>query len=195
MKNILDITGVSSITTATTIIVLLVGLIPSAATGDWTWFSRSGALFVILGVFLAWKQFSWAQETDVLIPESFERSLALIIDSVKASTLIATDNSNRIKNLEKFVIMEDSDIELQSIIAEADNRQFDSAEISSNTIELVSKLKIFDADLTKLRSEFSSNHSSVKKIKRKTEIAYVVMGTLIWAYGDAPSTILQQCKL
>ena len=43
-----------SVISISSLILLMAGITPSLLTSDWTWFSRSGALLVIFGIFIIW---------------------------------------------------------------------------------------------------------------------------------------------
>jgi len=50
-----DIDEQWKILTCSIIILILFGVLPSYCVSDWSWFSRSGALLVIYGIYIVWQ--------------------------------------------------------------------------------------------------------------------------------------------
>jgi energy-coupling factor transporter transmembrane protein EcfT len=98
-------------------ILLLAGIIPSLISCDWVWFSRSGALLVIFGIFIIWLDYQSSIENDLnTVFDGFEKYL---IDSTEENTesreKIKTEiqdkfnkvkeaNKKRFQNIEFFTV-------------------------------------------------------------------------------------------
>ncbi len=54
IKKLKSINGYKTISSISIFILLVTGIIPSLILSEWGWFSRSGALLVIFGIFIVW---------------------------------------------------------------------------------------------------------------------------------------------
>lgn len=54
-----------SVISAAFFMLLITGIIPSLLSSDWTWFSRSGALLVIYGIFIIWLDYQNSLHNDL----------------------------------------------------------------------------------------------------------------------------------
>jgi hypothetical protein len=124
------------------LLVGLAGVLPSLFCSDWAWFSRSGALLVIIGAFFTWAGFI------AEIQSSFKNERAEINENIKQKRALLTNNS--------FGVISNPDY-------------------ASGLIEKQSEEKLYTV---------ASNEKIEIRICRRVEIVIMVMGTLIWAYGD-----------
>lgn len=61
------------------------GVLPSIYFNDWSWFSRSGALLVCFGVYIAWLDYKGMIENDILkLRSSLDTQIAEIFDEFNA---------------------------------------------------------------------------------------------------------------
>ena len=70
IEKLKDIDEHWKILTISVFLVLILGVLPSLWLYDWGWFSRSGALLVIYGVYIVWLDYKGGIDSDLVAIES-----------------------------------------------------------------------------------------------------------------------------
>ena len=170
-------------------LIFLIGTIPSFVSGNWGWFARSGALFVVLGASLAWLDFRSLEELRV---KTLGESTDNLIINVQSLFKLYEINAIRIENIERHTITLEPEktVHFQAIKDVANSVH---GALDQLTDEAMSNVKNLSDYQIEVNSHIESADSEAKKIGRSmriAEIILVVAGTLIWAYGDLVKHIL-----
>ena len=124
------------------LLVGIAGILPSLIYSEWEWFSRSGALLIIVGAYFTWVDYA------AEIKNTFTEERGRIKENTQKKYDLLKENS----------------------FGEIINPEYASSLIQKQN--------------SKKLGAVASNEELKIKIYRRIEVFILVLGTLIWAYGD-----------
>ena len=141
------------------------GLALSSLTADWTWFSRFGAIIVIIGMLLVYEDFEkLAQEEEPFIASCYKD--------------LTTLNLHQISEMEKEQLLEKGNMQMAT-----EQEKKDYIEGLNNDIS---------EHINSGGEEYTKN--SIKNLPRNIEKIILITGTLIWGFGDSIACIFVTCN-
>jgi hypothetical protein len=136
-------------------ILFVFGVVPSIINSDWTWFGRSGALLVIFGVYVVWLDYKGEMDKNLdIVLKGFKEYLKKLTPEEERKNLNDQLKSLNIKYMEE---------ELKKLLKTPHDRD-----------------KTFDIISEKFKEVSKLTHKRVQNV----EFLVLVLGTLIWGYGD-----------
>ena len=136
-------------------ILFIFGVVPSVINSDWAWFGRSGALLVIFGVYVVWLDYKSQVDKDLdTVLGGFEEYLKKLTLEQNRESWISLFESQSIKYTEEQLA-----------------RLLETPTDINKTVQTVS---------VKFKEVSKLTHKRVQNV----EFLVLVLGTLIWGYGD-----------
>ena len=136
-------------------ILFIFGVVPSVINSDWAWFGRSGALLVIFGVYVVWLDYKSQVDKDLdTVLGGFEEYLKKLTLEQNRESWISLFESQSIKYTEEQLA-----------------RLLETPTDINKTVQTVS---------VKFKEVSKLTHKRVQNV----EFLVLVLGTLMWGYGD-----------
>lgn len=136
-------------------ILFIFGIVPSLMNSDWAWVGRSGALLTIFGVYVIWLDYKGEIDKSLdTVLEGFEEYLKKITPEQEKESLINLFKNQNIKYTEE---------QLEKLLETPTDRN-----------------KTFKTISVKFKEVSELTHKRVQNV----EFLVLVLGTLIWGYGD-----------